>query len=112
MYEPFPTKFQNNVNEVIVLEVGKELDQVHVGDGSVQPANKIKSESYVRSSQSKPDLLCHLLLLVALQEERLGHDLSSHDLPGNDVLQLVAFGEASLAQKPSSLVLSKKIQDC
>ena len=41
---------------------------------------------------------------MALEEERLGHDLASHDLAGDNILQFVALGEASLAQKPSSLV--------
>lgn len=93
---------------MIVLEVGKELDQIHVGDGRVQPSNKIKVRNIEKYFLSQPDLLSHLLLLVALEEERLGHDLARHDLPRDDVLQLVALGEASLAQEPSSLVLPKQ----
>ena len=65
---------------MIVLEVGKELDQVHVGDGRVQPSNKIKVRNIQKYFLSQPDLLSHLLLLVALEEERLGHDLSSRHL--------------------------------
>ena len=104
---PFPTKFQDNVYKMIVLEVGEEFDQIHVGHGRVQPSNKILVYSGILRFLL-PDLLSHLLFLVALQEEGLGHDLTRHDLPRDDILQLVALGESSLAQEPSSLVLPKQ----
>ena len=92
---------------MIVLEVGEEFDQIHVGHGRVQPTNNILFYSGILRSLL-PDLLSHLLFLVALQEEGLGHDLARHDLPRDDILQLVALGETSLAQEPSSLVLPKQ----
>ena len=92
---------------MIVLEVGEEFDQIHVGHGRVQPTNNILFYSGILRSLL-PDLLSHLLFLVALQEEGLGHDLTRHDLPRDDILQLVALGETSLAQEPSSLVLPKQ----
>ena len=41
---------------------------------------------------------------MALGEHGLGHDLSCCDLPGGGLFQLVALGEASLAQEPATLV--------
>ena len=88
---------------MIVLEVGEEFDQIHVGHGRVQPSNIILVRSGILRSLL-PDLLSHLLFLVALQEEGLGHDLARHDLPCHHVLQLVALGEASLPEEPASLI--------
>ena len=82
-------EFQDDVHEVGVLEVGEELHDVGI------------VESFVQA-----DFLRHLLLLVSFSEEGLGNYLSSDDLARGYILQLVAFGESSLAQETSSFVPS------
>ena len=74
-----PTKLQDNVNEVAVLEVAVELD------------DESMAQSFVQS-----DLLRHFVPLVLLHQERLGHDLAGQDLARARVLQLVTFGETTL----------------
>ena len=75
-------KLEDDVDKVVVLEVAEELDDVDVVKGLV-----------------KRDLLGHLLALVRLDQEGLGHDLAGHDLAGLDILELVALGEATLEGK-------------
>lgn len=74
-------ELEDDVDKVVVLEVAEELDDVDVVEGLVQG-----------------DLLGHLLPLVGLDQQRLGHDLAGHDLAGLDILELVALGEAALEE--------------
>ena len=76
---PPPTELENDVDKVGVLEVREELDDELVGELPVEL-----------------DLLRHLLALVRLHEEGLGHDLPGEDLARGEVLQFVAFRESAL----------------
>jgi hypothetical protein len=83
---PAPAQLQDHVDKVVVLKVGEELDNVRVRKGLVQR-----------------DLLRHLLALVLLHQERLGHDLARHDLARRDVTQFIALCEAALNRQNTEL---------
>ena len=52
----------------------------------------------------------HLLPLVLLLQQRLGHDFSGRDLSGRHVLQLVAFREAALRSRFNATLLQSLLQ--
>lgn len=86
---PSPADFQDDKDEVVVLEEAVKPDDVGVVETLVN--------GYFRG---------HLLPLVLLQDQRLGHDFSGEDLLRFEVCDLVAFGEATFPEESSPGVSS------
>lgn len=72
-------KFEDDVDEILVLEIGEELDHVLVVERLV-----------------KCDLLGHLLSLVALDQQGFRHDLTGQDLVVVDIAKFITFSETTL----------------
>lgn len=81
---PPPADLQHDEHKVVVLEEAVKADDVVVVQGLVDG-----------------DLGRHLLALVLLQDQRLGHDLAGEHLLGLQVCDLVALGEAALPEEPA-----------
>ena len=79
---PPAAELQDDVDKVLVFEKGVELDDVLVGQGLV--------ERY---------LLGHLVPLMRLLQQGLGHNLAGDDVAIGHVLQLVHLGETALQMK-------------
>ena len=84
---PSPADLQHHEHEVLVLEEALEAHDVRVVEALVNG-----------------DLRRHLLPLVLLQDQGLGHDLPGEDLLGLHVRDFVAFGEAPFAEEASPRV--------
>ena len=76
---PPAAELQDDVNKVLVFKERVELNDVQVGQGLV--------ERY---------LLSHLVALMRLLQQGLGHNLAGNDVAIGHVLQLVNLGEAAL----------------
>ena len=86
---PSAAEFQDDVDKVLVLEEGEEFDDVQVVEGLVQR-----------------DLLGHLVPLVGLLEQGLGHNLAGDHFAIVHVLQLVHFGKTTLKRRGSQEIIS------
>ena len=76
---PSPAELQDDVHKVLVFKERVELNDVLIGQGLV--------ERY---------LLGHLVALMRLLQQGLGHNLAGDDIAIGHVLQLVHLGEAAL----------------
>lgn len=79
---PSPTDLQHHEDEVVVLEEPVEAHDVWIVQAPVDG-----------------DLRAHLLLLVRLHQQRLGHHLAREHLFRVHVRDLVALGEAPLSEE-------------
>lgn len=79
---PSPADLQHHKDEVLVLKEAVEAHDVSMVEALVNG-----------------DFRAHLLPLVLLQDQRLGHYFTSEDLLGLHVCDFVAFGEAAFAEE-------------
>lgn len=81
---PSPADFQDNKNEVVVFEKPVKPDDVRMVETLVNG-----------------DFRGHLLPLVLLQDQGLGHDFSGENLLRLQICDFVAFGETTFPEESS-----------